>query len=95
MPGVPRVNISSASEHVPEIFRQIQVTKESIRYIRYSLPFNKVPKLFLIHLVFQAIKMTNHFPVRGGISDTIIPTAIMTGESIHYKKFMSTDRTVL
>ena len=53
--------------------------------IRQSLPFNKVPKLFLIHLVFQSIKILNNFPVKGGISDTIRPTTIMTGETLHYK----------
>ena len=57
-----------------------------IRSIRHNLPFNKVPKIFLIHLVFQAIKIMNQFPVKGGISDTITPTTIMTDKSLHYKK---------
>ena len=30
--------------------------------------------------------MLNHFPVKGGTSDMIIPTIIMTGDSIHYKR---------
>ena len=30
--------------------------------------------------------MPNQFPVKGGISDIIIPTTIVTGKSIHYKK---------
>ena len=50
------------------------------------LPLNKVPKLFLIHLVFRSIKILNHFPVKESISDTIITTKIMTGKSLHYKK---------
>ena len=64
------------------------MAKDIIRSIRHILPFNKVPKLFLIHLVFQAIKMLNHFPVKGGISDTIIPATIMTDESLHYEKYL-------
>ena len=48
------------------------VAKESNSSIRHSLPFNKVPRLFLIHLVFQEIILT-HFPVKGVMSDTIIP----------------------
>ena len=96
MPGRHRVNLSSSSERVTEIDRRIQEAKESISYIRHSLPFNKVPKLFLIHLVFQEIKMLNHFPVKGNISGTISPTTIMIGDSIHYKKtYMSIDWTVL
>ena len=64
IPGGPKVNLASDSEHVTDIERQIQLEKESIRYIRHSLPLNKVPKIFLIHLVFQAIKMLNHFPLK-------------------------------
>ena len=62
-----RVNLSSASEYVPEIDRGIQATRENTRSIRHILPFNKVPKIFLIHLLFQAIKMLNYFNVKGGI----------------------------
>ena len=85
MPGGPRVNLSSASGHVTEIEKQIQVAKESIRSIRHSLPFNKFPKIFLTHLVFQVIKNLNHFPIKEGISEMISPTTIMTGKSLHYK----------
>ena len=52
--------------------------------IRHSLHFYKVPKLFMIHLVIQAIKMMNHLPVKAGISDMITPTTIMTVKSLHY-----------
>ena len=53
MPGGPRVNLESASGHFTDIERQIRVAKERIRSIRNFLPFNKVPKIFLIHIVFQ------------------------------------------
>ena len=79
------VNLASDIEHVSDIERQIRVEKERIRSIKHSLSFNNVTKLFLIHLVFQAIKMLNHYPVNGGISDTVIPKTIMIGESLHYK----------
>ena len=62
------------------------MAKENIRYIRHSLLFNKVYKLFLIHLVLQAIKILNRFPVKGGIYATNDPTTIMTGDILHYKK---------
>ena len=67
IPGGVRVNLASFSEHVSEIERQIRVSKEIIRSIRHSLPFNKVLNIFLIHLVFQAIKFLNHFTVKGCI----------------------------
>ena len=64
IPGVQRVNLASASEHVHEIERWIQVSREIIRSIRNSLPFNKFTKLFPIHLLFQVIKILNHFTVK-------------------------------
>ena len=46
--------------------------------------------------MFQATKMLNQFPVKWGISDTIIPKTIMTDNSLHYKKtYWSTYCTVL
>ena len=84
MTGGARINLESASEHVTEIERQTRAAKERISSIRQPLPFNKVPKLFLIHLVFQEIKILNSFPVKEGISDKISPTKIMTGKSINY-----------
>ena len=44
--------------------------------------------MLLVHLVFQEIKPLNHFPVKGGTSDMIIPTTIMTGDSIHYNRHL-------
>ena len=78
MPGGAIVNLASASKHVSEIERHIRVAKERIRSTRHSITFNNVTKLFMIHLVFGAIKMLNHFPVKWGISDTISPKTIMT-----------------
>ena len=86
IPGGLRVSPSSSSEHVPDIDRIIGVVSLRIRFIRHSLTFNKFPKIFLIHLVFQSIKIMEHFPVKGFISDTIIPTTIMTGDILHYRK---------
>ncbi len=89
MPGGPKVNLTSASEHVPEIERRIRVIKERARSSRHSLPFNRIPKLLTIHLVFNSVKLLNHFPVKGGISDTISPKTIMTGETLDYKNNLS------
>jgi hypothetical protein len=89
MPGGPRVNLASANEHVPEIERRIRVVKERSRSIRHSLPFNKIPKLLIIYIVFYAVQLLNHFPAKGGVSATISPKTIMSGETLHYKKHLS------
>ena len=55
MPGGPRMNLATASEHVPEIERHIRVVKERTRSMRHGLPFTKIPKLMVIHMVFRAV----------------------------------------
>jgi hypothetical protein len=85
MPGGPRVNLTSANEHVPEIERRIRVVKERARSSRHSLPFNRIPRLLTIYIVFKAVKLLNYFPPKGGISDTVSPRTIMTGETLNYK----------
>ena len=89
MPGGPRVNLTSANEHVPEIERRIRVVKERARSFRHSLPFNRIPRLLTIHIIFVAVKLLNHFPPKGGISDTISPKTIMTGETLDYRTHLS------
>ncbi len=41
--GAPKLNLASANEHVLEIERKIQVIKERVRAIIYSIPFNSLP----------------------------------------------------
>jgi hypothetical protein len=88
MPGGPVVNLASANEHVPEIERRIRVVKERCRATRHSLPFQRLPKLLTIHIVFHAVKLLNYFPTKGGISDTLSPKTIMSGETLDYKKHL-------
>ena len=88
MPGGPRVNLTSASEHVPEIERRIRVVKERSRSARHSIPFNRIPRLLTIYIVFTSVKLLNHFPTKGGISDTISPRTIMTGETLDFRKHL-------
>jgi hypothetical protein len=85
----PRVNLTSANEHVPDIERRIRVVKERSRAARHSLPFNRIPKLLTVYIVFTAVKLLNHFPPKGGISDSISPKTIMTGETLDYKKHLN------
>jgi hypothetical protein len=83
MSGGPRVNLTSASEHVPEIERRIRVVKERSRSLQHSLPFNWTPRLITIHIVFTAVKLLNHFSPKGGISDTVSP------KTLDFKKHLS------
>jgi hypothetical protein len=88
MPGGPMLNLASTNEHVPEIERRIRVVKERCRATRHSLPFQRIPKLLTIHIVLNAVKLLNFFPTKGGISDTLSPKTIMSGETLDYKKHL-------
>jgi hypothetical protein len=86
MPGGPMVNLASANEHVPEIKRRIRVVKEQCWATRHSLPFEIIPKLMTIHIVLNVVKLLNLFPTKGGVSDTLSPKTIMSGETLDFKK---------
>ena len=89
IPVGPRVNLTSANEHVPEIERRICVVKEISCAFRHSLPFNRIPKLMTIHAILNISKMLNYFPTKQGISSDLSPRSILTGESLDYKRNLS------
>ena len=64
IPGRPRINITSANEHVPEIEGQIRVFKKITRAVRQSLTLNKTPNLLAIYIVFTVVRMLNYFPFK-------------------------------
>lgn len=86
MPRSPRLNLTAADEHVPEIERRIRVVKERIRAVRHSLPFERIPKLMTVHMVLHVVKILNYFPTKGGISPQWSPRMIMSGKPLDYKK---------
>jgi hypothetical protein len=89
MPGGPMVNLASANEHVPEIERRIRVVKERCQETRYSLPFKIITKLVTIHIVLNVAKVLDFFSTKGGVSDTLSPNTIMSGETLDFKKHLS------
>jgi hypothetical protein len=81
----PRVNLTSANEHVPEAERQIQVVKARVRATRHDLSiFTRMPQLLVIHMVFDCVQVMNYFPTKGGLS--ISPRLLMTGVGLNAKK---------
>jgi hypothetical protein len=61
--GAPKLNLSSAKEHVPEIERKIRVIKEQVRAVVYSLPVNALPAVVLVNAVLFVTKQLSLFPV--------------------------------
>ncbi len=82
--GAPKLNLSSANEHVLEMERKIRVIKERVKAVVYSLPLNALPVVVLVNAVLFVTKQLKLFPVKGGISNQFSPKQIMTGKVVHY-----------
>jgi hypothetical protein len=86
--GGPVLNLASANEHMPKIERRIRVVKERCWATRHSLPFERIPKITTVHIVLNVVKILNFFPTKGGVSETLSPKTIMSGETLDYKKHL-------
>ena len=80
------LNTTSRDEHVGDIERYIRTIKERMRSTYNMLPFNKLPRVMVMELAKQSVFWLNSFPVRNGISESLSPRTIMTGEHIDYKR---------
>ncbi len=85
--GAPRLNLTSVNEHEPFIERCICVVKERVWSIQHSVPFQTIPKIIMMHMVFYAVKLLNYFLEKGGVSEIYGPKTIMSGKIIDFKKF--------
>ena len=79
------LNVTTANEHVLHIERQIRVIKKQVCAIRHSLPFQVIPFIMLIKMVYTAIKWINVFPPKGGISNILSPQAIIMSSQLSFK----------
>jgi hypothetical protein len=82
MPESPKLILAAKGDHVPEIERRIRVIKERCRALRHSLPFNKIPMIITMYMVLHAVRMLNFFPQKTGVSETLSPKTIISGERL-------------
>jgi hypothetical protein len=73
------LNIAPADSHVGEVERSIRTVKERLRSCAHGLPFKRLPRLFVQHMVADATRCLNQFPWPNGISATMSPASIVTG----------------
>jgi hypothetical protein len=76
------MNIIPADSHVGEIERSVRTIKERLRSCVHGLPFKRLPKLMITHMVADVTRCLNQFPWKNGVSDTMSPTSILTGAAI-------------
>ena len=72
------MNLVPADSHVGEVERSIRTIKERLRTCAHGRLFERLPNLFVTHMVADAIRYLNQFPHANGISSTLSPTGIVT-----------------
>ncbi|KAI2506455.1 Reverse transcriptase (RNA-dependent DNA polymerase) [Fragilaria crotonensis] len=73
------MNIVTTDSHVGEIERSIRTIKERLRCCVHGLPFRRLPKIMITHMVDDSVRCLNQFPHATGISATMSPSTIVTG----------------
>lgn len=58
--------------------------KERVRATYNTLPFKKIPPRLVIKMAKQSVFWLNAFPKQNGVSDTISPHTIITGQKLDY-----------
>jgi hypothetical protein len=80
------LNTVSNDKHVPEIERYFRTVKERVRCIYNVLPFKQMPGRMITEMVSHSVFWLNMFPPNDGISETMSPHSIITGQSVDYNK---------
>ena len=71
------VSTSAAKERVAEIEQCIGTMKEECRCTVSTLPFDVLPKLVVINIVYHEVMWANAFPNKKGVSETFSPRAFI------------------
>ena len=87
--AIIEVNTTAAREHVPEIERQICLIKERVRCTTSDFPFDTIPRLVLIHVVYTCVMWINDIPRKAGAVQGVSPRELVTGRAVNYKKRLS------
>ena len=72
--------VYAKEQHVPIIERLVQTVKERCQCACHAAPYKKYTKLMIQHLVESRVMWLNRFPSSNGISKTMSPATIVTGQ---------------
>ena len=72
--------IVDADDHVRPVERSIRTVKEGIRCTIADVPFRRIPKIMTRSLVTLRTRNLNQFPSENGMSSSLSPLTIVTGE---------------
>jgi hypothetical protein len=74
-----QMNAVAADSHVGEVEHSIRTIKERNRSTVHGLPYKRLSRLRVSELVKHSVLCLNQIPADDGVSDTLSPNTIMTG----------------
>ena len=80
------LNTTSRDEHVGDIERYIRVVKERMRGISNTIPFKRLTHNMVMELAKSVVYWLNSVPSNTGVSPTMSPRTIITGQLLDYHK---------
>ena len=78
------LHITSRDEHVPEVERYNRTIKERVRANHAMLPFQHIPPVFIIEMVYSSVFWRNMFALKGGVSKTQSPSDFFLSHKLNY-----------
>ena len=80
------LNTTSRDEHVGDVERYIRTVKERMRGISNTIPFKRLTRNMVMELAKVMVYWLNSVPSNTGISPTMSPRKIITGQLLDYHK---------
>ena len=81
-----KLNTTSRDEHVGDVERYICTVKERMRGISNTIPFKRLTRNMVMELAKAVIYWLNSVPSNTGVSPTMNPRTIITGQLLDYHK---------
>ena len=79
-----QLHITSQDKHVPEIKRYNRTIKDRVCGNYNMIPFDYLPPIIVIEMVYTAVFWRNMFALKGGISKTQSPSKIILNQKLNF-----------
>ena len=80
------LNTTSRDEHMGDVERYIRTVKERMRGISNTIPFKRLTRSMVMELAKAVLYWLNSGPSNTGVSPTMSPRTIITGQLLDYHK---------
>ena len=79
------VNTTAAREHIPKIERHIHTIKEHTRCTTCDFPFDPIPKMVSIHVIYTVCMWLNVIRPMSRVTGGLSPRDLVTGRIVDYR----------